>query len=351
MIEMNSYERVMAVLGGKKETIDRLPCMNSASVSTTDFMKTFNASWPAAHKDAEKMAKLGSAAHRVCGLDNVSVPFSMTVEAEILGAVINYHEGAVKWPSITEFSIKDPSDLKFPDDVSKAGTVPVITKAIAILKKEFEGKVPINAYMVPPFTAISSYLVDSISFLKCIRTSPDTIHQYCRDTLDVFVEMATLYRDAGADVITFHEMGASNDNISPQHFNDFVKPYLQEMIKRLNMPIILNICGSAVRIVDKMAECGANAIAVDERTPIKDARAAVDKVKPGFPVIGNLPAFALIHQGPVERIREAVKKGIDDGVDVVASGCDFWLETPTEHIKALVDATAEFGKRSHQKFI
>lgn len=346
MSEMTSYDRVLAVLSGRKD-VDRIPCVNSVSVSTLEFMKAYDCYWPAAHRDPVKMAKLGSAAHRLCGLDNVSVPFCMTVEAEILGAAIDFHEGTIKWPSIKGFSMKDPSDLKIPEDLSTAGRIPTIVEAIKLLKKEFEGNVPVNAYIVPPFTSISSYLVDSITFLKCLRTSPEKVHQYCKDTLDMYAEIAKLYEDAGADIITFHEMGASNDNISPKHFDEFVKPYLREIIKRLKSPTILNICGSVLQTVDKMVESGASAVAVDERTPIEKARSVVDRVKPGFPIIGNVPAYGVLHAGPVERIREFVRKNIEDGVDMVAPGCDFWLETPIEHIKAFVDAAIAFG--AHQK--
>jgi len=340
---MNSYDRILTILHGKKKDVDRIPCVNSASVCTVDFMRACDSFWPAAHKDPVKMAKLGSAAHRLCGLDNVTVPFSTTVEAEVLGAVIDYHEDRIKWPTIREFRVKDPSDLKFPPDLSRAGTIPVITKAIKLLKEEFGGKVPVNAYLVPPFTSISSYLVDSISFLKCLIKDPEKVHSFCSTALDLYVEIANLYKEAGADVITLHEMGASNDNISPAHFDEFVKPYLKKIIKRLNMPTILNICGSTLRIVDKMVECGPSAIAVDERTPIGEARKIVDRISAGFPLIGNLPAYGVVHLGPVEKIREMVSKDIADGADMVAPGCDFWLETPTEHIKALVDATKEFG--------
>lgn len=340
---MTPYERLMAILSGKKEDVDRIPCVNSVSVCTIEFMKANDAYWPAAHKDPVKMARLGSAAHRLCGLDNVSVPFCMTVEAEVLGAIIDFHEDEIKWPSVREPQMKDPSDLKFPKDVSKAGRVPVIMEAIKILKKQFGGKVPVNAYMAPPFTSISSYLVDSITFLKWLRTSPEKVHQFCKDTLDLYVEIANLYEDAGADIITFHEMGASTDNISPKHFDEFVKPYLKEIVRRLKAPTILNVCGSALMIVDRMVECGASAIAVDERTPINEARNVVDRIKSGYPLIGNLPAYGVIHLGPIERINEFVRNDIENGVDMVAPGCDFWLETPTEHIKAFVDAAMEFG--------
>ena len=340
---MTPYERLMAILSGKKEDVDRIPCINSVSVSTIEFMKAYDAYWPAAHKDPVKMAKLGSAAHRLCGLDNISVPFCMTVEAEILGAIIDFHEDKIKWPSVRQFQVNDPSDLKFPEDVSKAGRVPVIVEAIKILKEEFGGKVPVNAYIVPPFTSLSSYLVDSITFLKWLRRSPEKVHQFCKGTADLYAEIANLYKDAGADVITFHEMGASTDNISPNHFEEFVKPYLREIIGRLKLPTILNICGSASMIVDKMVECGASAISVDERTPIKKAREEVDRIRPGYPIIGNVSSYGIVHQGPDERISEAVKRCIEDGVSMVAPGCDFWIETPTEHIKAFVDACIKYG--------
>lgn len=333
----------MAILSDNKEDIDKIPCINSVSVSTIEFMDKYDAYWPMAHKDPVRMAKLGSAAHRLCGLNNVSVPFCMTVEAEVLGATIDFHEEKIKWPSVRKFQVKEPSDLKFPEDVSTTGRVPIVIEAIKILKREFDGKVPVNAYIVPPFTSLSSYLVDSITFLKCLRMAPEKIHQFCKDAIDVYIEIANLYKDAGADVITLHEMGASTDNISPAHFEEFVKPYLKEIIRRLKLPTILNICGSSLMIVDKMVESGASAIAIDERTPIKKAREEIDKIKPGYPLIGNVPSYVVLHQGPIERISEAVKNCIEDGVSIVAPGCDFWIETPTEHIKAFVDACNIYG--------
>jgi len=336
----SSYERFMAVLEGKPGEADRVPCVNTTSVATIGFMEAYDASWPGAHHDPEKMARLGSAAHRLCGLDNVSVPFCMTVEAEVLGSDIDFHGGSVRWPSIKEFQIADPSDLVIPGDVAEAGRVPVVVEAIRLLKEEFGGSVPVNAYMAPPFTSISSYLVDSITFLKWLRRSPETVHEFCRATLDTYAEIANLYGEAGADVITLHEMGASNDIISPAHFDEFVKPYLAELIGRVETPMVLNICGSTTAILESMLDCRAAAIAVDERTPIRDARKIVDGKEPGYLLIGNIPAFDVIHAGPAERIAEAVDRALGDGVDMVAPGCDFWIETPTDHIRAFVDAVA-----------
>jgi len=340
----SSYDRFMAVLDGRPGDADRIPCVNTTSVATLEFMNAYDAHWPAAHHDPEKMAKLGSAAHRLCGLDNVSVPFCMTVEAEVFGSVIDFHEDSVRWPSIREFQITEPSELEIPEDVAEAGRVHVVVQAIRLLKEEFGGVVPVNAYLAPPFTSISSYLVDSISFLKWLRRSPETVHEFCRVTLDTYVEIAKLYEEAGADVITLHEMGASTNIISPTHFDEFVKPYLSEITRQVKTPTVLNICGSTVTILESMMDCGVSAIAVDERTPIRDARRLVDGKQPGYPIIGNIPAYDVIHAGPVERIGEAVDSAVKDGVDMVAPGCDFWLETSTDNVKAFVDAVVKHAK-------
>lgn len=346
---MTPYERLMAILSGRKKEIDRLPAMNSVCTSTLEAMKTFDAYWPDSHRDPEKMAKLAAGLHKLAGLDNVTLPFELTFEAEIFGAPLEFFEGQVKWPSIKRFIAKDVSDLKLPKDVSIAGRVPVVTTAIKILKKEFEGKTPIIAYINCPFTSIGSYLVESIEFLKSLRTNPDMIHEFYKQTYPYYAEIANAFKEAGADIITYREEAASFDNISPIHFDQFVKPYLTKMISLTKPPRILHICGQCVRpdgkteIIGKMVECGAEAITIDERTSMKLAREIADRVKPDYPIGGNINPYTVIHQGSVERIREAVKRAIDEGTDMVAPGCDFWLETPTEKVKAFVQAVAEFG--------
>ena len=347
--EMTSHERLLAILSGRKGEIDRIPAMNSVGTYTWDAMKTYDAFWPDANRDPVKMAKLASGLHRLAGLDNVTLPFELTLEAEVFGAPLEFFEGKVKWPTVKGFIAREASDLKLPEDVSKAGRIPVVVEAIKILKSEFEGKVPIIAYINCPFTSVSSYLVEPIEFLKSMRRTPEKMREFYEVTHPYYVEMANLFSEAGADVITYREEGTSLDNISPKHFDDFVKPNLTKMISLTKAPTILHVCGQCVssdgktEILRKMVGCGAGAITVDERTPIKLARQIVDEVKSGYPIGGNIGPFTVINDGPIERIRATVKRVIDEGVDMVAPGCDFWLETPTEHIKAFVNATKEYG--------
>lgn len=333
---MNSYERVVSILRGRFRDVDRIPCVNTASVATIDFMRATNAYWPEAHKNPEKMAKLASAAHRICGLDNVSLPFDMALEAEALGVKVEYPEGRVQWPYVKEF-LTEPSQLRIPKDTVDTGRIPIVIKAIRMLKKEFEGEVPINVYLDPPFTCVSSYIVGIVRFFTMMRRNPGKAHEFLKTALSFFIEIAKAYEEAGADIITFHEMGATT--VPPTYFNEFITPYLKEIVKHLKTLTVLNICGSTRLIIDKMVSIGCSAIAVDETTPIKYVRETVVD----YPIIGNISSRGVILLGPIGRIMEEVNRCIGEGVSMVSPGCDFCLETPTEHIKALVDATIKYG--------
>ncbi|MFX0163336.1 MAG: uroporphyrinogen decarboxylase family protein [Candidatus Hodarchaeota archaeon] len=341
---MESFDRVMAALKNERNELDRYPVMNSVATYTQDFMVKYDATWPEAHFDADKMVRLAAAAYEECGLDNASVPFDMLVEPEIFGTPIDYHEGKILWPSVTDYLFHRFEDVSLPDDIAHAGRVPVVVEAMKKLKEKYEGVLPINAYIDPPFTAISSYVVDSIEFLINMKKAPEVDHEWMKGSVPFYKELCKIYEEAGADLITFHEMGASADNISPKYFREFILPYNQEIVKDIKVPVIMNVCGLAAGIVGAMVETGATAVAIDERTKITGAIEERDAVNPNIPIMGNLPAQTILWKGPVEKIQQAVQMVINTGIDIVAPGCDFWLQTPTEHVCAFVDAVKEFGK-------
>jgi len=344
MVEMSSYERVFAFLKGRKNEADRIPCMNPAGTYTEDFMVAVDAFWPDSHFDPEKMARLGAAAHELCGLDNISIPFDILVEAELLGAPIDFREGKTLWPSVKDLIAKDFSDIKLPKDIANSGRVPVIIKAIKMLKEKYGESVPVNVIFDPPFTMISSYLMETVDFMVAIKKKPEIIHEFIDGVTPLYIELAKIYQEAGADILTYHDGGASNDSISPKYYRDFVFESTKKWINRVKSAVtILNICGNSDGIIDAMIETGATAIAIDERTSIVKTREIVDSVKPGVPILGNIPAQTLLFRGPVEKIEAAVKMVIEAGIDIVSPGCDFWIKTPAEHIKALVDSTKKYG--------
>ncbi|MEM3563252.1 MAG: uroporphyrinogen decarboxylase family protein [Candidatus Jordarchaeaceae archaeon] len=344
---MDSYDRVMAALKGNREELDYIPCISTTSTCTLELMERFNSKWPDIHRDPEKMARIASAAHRVCGLDMITIPFDMVVEAELFGVSIDYHEDKRDskygyWPTRKKPLSKTVVPLIPPENIPQQGRVPTIVKAIKILKEEFGGKVPINVHLVPPFTSISYYIIDTASFFVSLIRGPEKVKTVLDEALPVYLELAKIYSEAGADTITLHDMGASSRTINPIQFEDLVKPYIKRITQNLETTI-LNICGPTIPILKQMVECGATAIAVDETNPMRDVRSIVDKTKLGYPIIGNLSPKNHLAEGTPEQISEAVKNAIQDGVNLVAPGCDLILETPTQNLCTMVEATKKYG--------
>ncbi|MHC1585834.1 MAG: uroporphyrinogen decarboxylase family protein [Candidatus Syntropharchaeia archaeon] len=353
---MNSYERMMLILEGKRNEVDRIPCACPATGTyTVDFMEKYDAHWPDAHKDPEKMARLGSAAHRECGVESVVIPFDAVVEAEIVGMAPDFREKQIKkgkllWPSVYRqgfradgTKIETPDDLIIPDDLANAGRVPVITKALEILHEEFYGKVPVCTRVVAPLTMLSGYVMDTVQFMMKMMTNPDEVVSFYERVKPMVIELVKIYFEAGADIVAISEDGASCDNLSPKHFDEYIKPQLKEIIGKSGANA-MTMSGAAGPIIKSCIETGTKIIALDEKTDLAKAKEDRDSMMPAYymAIAGNLPTMGLLKKGPVDKIKEYVKS-IIPYVDVVAPGSDFWIKTPTENICAMVEATKEFG--------
>ena len=66
---MNLKENVLAVLSG--EEVNVTPVISVTQIGIVEAMEKTDAFWPEAHKDAEKMATLGSSLYELAGLECV----------------------------------------------------------------------------------------------------------------------------------------------------------------------------------------------------------------------------------------------------------------------------------------
>ncbi len=72
---------------------------------------------------------------------------------------------------------------------------------------------------------ISSYLMEPTDFMMDMIRKPEVIHEFMDGVTPMYIELARLYQEAGADILTFHDGGASTDCISPKNYRDlFLNP-------------------------------------------------------------------------------------------------------------------------------
>jgi [methyl-Co(III) methanol-specific corrinoid protein]:coenzyme M methyltransferase len=338
---MTPKERVLNAIFSRE--VDRIPVVSVTSVAAEDFMRASNAWWPDAHRDPEKMAKLGSAAHKMAGLESVNVPFCLTVEVEALGCQVSLHKRGerLKWPSVTSSPVKEPTNLEIPEDLAERGRIPTVLKAIRLLREEIGEEVSVVSYVTGPLT-MAGYLVGHDQLLMMSLTDPKEARALLEMASRVAAHYGALLKEAGADIITIQGPSACCDVISPNMFNDLVKPSLKWLVAQLKPPRILHICGTVRPILRSMAECGAEALSVDERVDIAEAKKVLG---PKPTIVGNIAPISVLFKGTPKDVERAVIEAIEAGVDMVAPGCDLWPYTPAKNVKTMVETVKKYGER------
>lgn len=340
--ELNSRERVLRLF--RKEEIDRIPVFSGLGNITADGLKKCGCRFVDVHKDARKMASTAAATFQLYGFECATVPFDFGVEPEALGCEVNFypHYEDVIYPTIKKNLAEHIEDVNIdvPSDLAKAGRIPIVTEAIRLLKEEVGEEVAVGAIILGPYT-LAGQLTDPGHMAKVAFKKPEVVHKLLDILDEVEIETARIYKEAGADYITIHEMAAGGDILSPRMFGSIVRPHLERIIAALPSPNVLHMCGDTDGIVDQMAMCGADAISVEQKNHIAESR---QKVGPDVLIFGNIDTFNLMVGGKPEEVDSAVRQAIADGVNAVWPGCDLWPTAPKENMVALVAATRKYGK-------
>jgi len=123
--------------------------------------------------------------------------------------------------------------------------------------------------------------------------------------------------------------------LGPRLFEPIVLPHLQALTSALPRPVVLSACGRTDGMMRLLAASGADALSVDQTNDLEASRKDV----PDELLFGNLDPVGLISKGSPDQITEAVEKAVRSGADAVWPGCDLYLQTPLENLRALVEAS------------
>jgi len=340
--ELSSRERVLKCFN--REKIDRLPTFSGYGNVTVHGLEKYGWNFAEIHVDANKMASMAASTYQLFGFECAAVPFDMGVEAEALGAGVNFysHHTDIVYPTITKKVSETVADLdlQFPSDLANAGRIPLVVDAIRQLKEEIGDQVAIGAWVLGPYT-LAGQLVDIGDLAKMAFKKKDLVDKVLDALSEVLIEISRIYMEAGADYITLREMGAGPDILSPRLFKTLIRPHLEKTLAGLESPKILHICGDTNTIIEDMALCGADAISVDQVNDVAETR---KKLGPDAFILGNLDPYKVIVTGTPDDVDNAVKETVANGVNAIWPGCDIFPTAPKENMKALMSATEKYGK-------
>ncbi|MCX6295237.1 MAG: uroporphyrinogen decarboxylase [Bacteroidetes bacterium] len=267
--------------------------------------------------------------------DILVIPQAMGLEVQLLE-----HKGPFLPKTIN--TQKDIDALIVGEDA--VASLDYVSKAIKLIKKELNDRVPLIGFAGAPFT-ILCYMVEgkgSKTFDKAKQfcfSQPELAHQLLNKITDVTITYLHEQVNAGADVIQVFDSWSGM--LAPKDFNQFSLPYLNKISDSLSarVPVILFPKGSWYAL-EELSKSSAAAIGIDWCITPKLARALTQNNKT---LQGNFDPCKLLLSIP--QIQQEVKEMIDAfGVDryIANLGHGILPNIPVENAKAFVDAVKNY---------
>ena len=329
---MNQREDILGLFEGNRP--DHPLCFSGLISVTTAGLAEVGLQLHEAHTDAKLMANAAASTYRLTGFPSAVVPLDLCVEAEALGTEIDFRTATQR----PEFPRPVKSLFERCERVIIAsainGRVPIVCEAIRRLKNDIGEEAVIGAFIPGPYTLLS-LLVKPDQLMLDLKRDPGSVHTALDSLVDVLIHSALAYHQAGADILTVHEMGGSPGVLGPKRFEVFILPPLKKLIASLPKPRILSVCGNTNGAMPLLAQADADAISVDQLNDLAVSRVAL----PEALLFGNLDPVGLLANGTEAQVRQGVTAVIASGVDAVWPGCDLYPPTPLENLRAMLSLT------------
>jgi uroporphyrinogen decarboxylase len=333
--EMTPKQRMQAALSGGE--MDRLLVspiiLNWASRALDLKVSEFNS-------NGKNMGDANIACFKKYRHDFVYLFTTTSTLAEAMGTKMLFPEDDAPQVDVPFIQSKDDLKKLRPLDPEKDGRLPVYLEAL----KRCVDAIGHEVFMIPvigaPFTT-SAALRGTEAFVKELYTDPEMVHALMRATTDAVKVLIDAYVKEGGVPITVDPI-ATGSMIGEKHFNQFVLPYLTEVYDHIHsygLPGVLHICGRTKRVIQRMADCGADILSLDEIDLLEAKKLVGDRVT----LMGNVSSADGLYKGNPEIISEMVKEGIAKAGDnpkgyIVATGCEVPINTPHENMMAFLEA-------------
>jgi len=330
---MTQKERLLNALAGKG--VDRAPFICPGGMMTmivTEVMDAVASFWPQAHADAAKMAELTLGANRLTGIENLGLPFCMTVEAEAMGAQVGLGSRESE-PHVTAYIMESLADIDrlTAIDVTR-GRAKVCVDAVRMLKEQAP-EVPIIANLSGPVSLATS-LVDPLLYYRALRRDQQAAHRLNRVSMENALAFGDALVAAGADVICIADPSATGDLIGRGAFEAFVLPYLNEMTdhyrQQYGKPSIVHICGDVKSLGTVLQQLTAEAVSIDSIVGIPQLK----NLAPAKVSMGNISTY-LLELGEPDQLARVSAQCLSQGVDILAPACGISPRTPMANILAV----------------
>lgn len=269
--------------------------------------------------------------------------------------------GDIQWPS-SEFDqapkvirkpvnkAEDIDQLEVPD-IETAGIVPLMMEGSKI--QEETGAALIASISLGPWS-LAGNICGIEQLCRWIIRKPEIVHEVQQKVLPFSIGLVRQWvENFGADRL-FPWVGgsaaASNQLISPKHFEQFVLPYMMELYLEVHAMgikhIFCHICGEQNMNLPYWSQLNFGDPGVVSFGHEVDLEVAAEYF-PTDIIMGNIET-ATLQTGTPEEVYDVTRKTIEKGKKLpggfmLAPGCELPPMTPEENVWAMMQAVSDFG--------
>ncbi|KXG77413.1 Uroporphyrinogen decarboxylase [Fervidicola ferrireducens] len=329
---LSEKTRLINVLEGKP--VDRVPVIcpgGMMNMAVLEVMMATGYAWPKAHLYPKDMAMLSLGVRDLAEIENVGVPFCMTVEAEAMGAQIDIGTETTE-PRVASYPIQQIEEWeKLPSLTENHYRVSVVLEAISILKERCP-ETPVIGNITGPISLATS-LIEPMVFFRALRRKPKVALDFLDFVTENLIVFARAMLKAGADIINIADPSGTGEILGPETFSEAVVPYLNKITEAIHASsgyAIVHICGRLSPVLPELKKLEAPVLSIDAVTALR-------KVKENLPekvIMGNVSTYLLGKADP-QKVAKAAKMSIKQGAGILAPACGISPLTPLENIRAM----------------
>jgi uroporphyrinogen decarboxylase len=272
---------------------------------------------------------------RAMDMDAAILFADILLPLEALGAGLTFEPG----PRLAK-PVRSAADVKKLPDIDVDETLGYVFKAIKLIRKELNGKVPLIGFAGAPFT-LASYLIEGGPSKEFARTKtfmedePKAWDALMKKLRGITVEYLEGQVKAGAQALQLFDSWVGC--LSASQFRRFVLPHskwILDELKKTGVPTISFGTGTNGFLED-FASAGGDAVGVDWRIDLSSAR---KRIGAGRALQGNLDPVLLL--GSRTALKKAVQEILAQAPEkgyIFNLGHGILPETPVDNVRAVID--------------
>jgi uroporphyrinogen decarboxylase len=244
--------------------------------------------------------------------------------------------------------VRSMADVLKLKPIDAANQIEYLMKAIKLVLKELNGKVPLIGFSGAPFT-LASYIIEgggsrNYEHAKTMMfAEPKAWHKLMERLTGVIINYMNAQIETGVQVVQLFDswVGA----LGPADYKEFVLPHQKNVIAGIKKTVpLIHFANGATHLLEMVAEAGGDVIGLDWRCNLDEAwkRVGYDKA-----VQGNIDPISLF--GSKEFIRKRTKEILDRAAGrnghIMNLGHGILQQTPLENAAEFINATHEMSKR------